>query len=883
VSSFRAPPVVTAALGLCLGASGCAYVDLPYPVREGPGTARVGVTHGSAIAVSSDDTTVVAVNRTAHSVAVFSVSAGSGAPSLRRTALLPVPGGEPWVTVISNDDATAYVILRRAQQVARVTNLRGAPALDAARVRVGSEPTGLAISPTGRKLYVASWAEGTVSEVDTRSWSVTRTVDLNAALAASALLGAVSPRPGLAHPRALVVTNDGDGDDSDETVYVTEFFSQARAGALPTDGSEFDVGRQGVVYRFNAGTGAVGPLITLGPTADTGFRDTVGATSATTGGVTGCFPNQLYSATLHNGRLYVTGVCASPRGPTGPAPASSPTDAASNNFKTQVHPTLYVVDTRTNTERTGERVTLTRAWQGRYDTNATPDDGSRRMPLIPVDMAFVPATRNHVAYITAYGADASFRLRFGDDGAVLEVGASSAPFIDLAPAGAIPAGRLPVGTAVNFAGTHGFTVNAYTRNVSVMQFSTQAVVAAVASADAPAAGRESAVNNGQRSFVTGLGRWSLRGQAWNSCESCHPDGLTDNVTWFFARGPRQTTSLDGSFDRTGAQRLFNWTAIFDETHDFELNTRGNSGGVGAIVHRASDGTPAGVVSASDRVIFDGATATPPQVATGGVHAGLSGSTRQLMPDGSVAPRSVLSDWNEIDEYIKTVRAPRGLTTLATGDVTAGRMLFEQNNCAGCHGGAGWTVSRRFYAPGEAANDPTTGLLRSRTYTADARFPAALNPPTGGAGRVATLRFSDLANAAANDQIQCVLRVVGTFPPVLDANQAGVAPAGVRVREVRADMSTGAQGATGFNPPSLVGMSTGAPYFHAGNARTLEELFSDTFQQHHRAMSENFLLVGDVAAQRRQIVAFLLSIDDDTVAAPAPTLGYSHDLCPNALP
>jgi YVTN family beta-propeller protein len=508
-----------------------------------------------------------------------------------------VPGAEPWVTVISNDDATAYVILRRAQQVARVTNLRGAPALDAARVRVGSEPTGLAISPTGRKLYVANWAEGTVSEVDTRSWSVTRTVDLNAALAASGLLGAVSPRPGLAHPRALVVTNNGDGEDSDETVYVTEFFSQARAGALPTDGSEFDTGRQGVVYRFNAGTGAVGALITLAPTEDTGFRDAVGATSATTGGVTGCFPNQLYSATLHNGRLYVTGVCASPRGPTGPAPASVPFDAASNNFKTQVHPTLYVVDTRTNTERAGERVTLTRAWQGRYDMNATPEDGARRMPLIPVDMAFVPATRNHVAYITAYGADASFRLRFADDGSVQEVGAASMPFINLAPMGMIPAGRLPVGTAVNFAGTHGFVVNAYTRNVSVMQFSTQTVVAAVASADAPAAGRESAVNNGQRFFVTGLDRWSLRGQAWNSCESCHPDGLTDNVTWFFARGPRQTTSLDGSFDRTGAPRLFNWTAVFDEVHDFELNTRGNSGGVGAIVHRASDGTPAGLVRA----------------------------------------------------------------------------------------------------------------------------------------------------------------------------------------------------------------------------------------------------------------------------------------------
>jgi cytochrome c peroxidase len=30
---------------------------------------------------------------------------------------------------------------------------------------------------------------------------------------------------------------------------------------------------------------------------------------------------------------------------------------------------------------------------------------------------------------------------------------------------------------------------------------------------------------------------------------------------------------------------------------------------------------------------------------------------------------------------------------------------------------------------------------------------------------------------------------------------------------------------GFSPPSLLGIQTGAPYFHGGNARTLEEVFS----------------------------------------------------------
>ena len=65
---------------------------------------------------------------------------------------------------------------------------------------------------------------------------------------------------------------------------------------------------------------------------------------------------------------------------------------------------------------------------------------------------------------------------------------------------------------------------------------------------------------------------ALAGAGWGSCAACHIDGLTDNVTWYFARGPRQSTSLDGSFDSANGddQRIFNWTAIFDEVADFDL-------------------------------------------------------------------------------------------------------------------------------------------------------------------------------------------------------------------------------------------------------------------------------------------------------------------------
>ncbi|MBL8605452.1 MAG: hypothetical protein JNK72_26210 [Myxococcales bacterium] len=856
------------------------------PVDSGPADAgpapmaRTTPTQGSAVAVSSDNAVAVAVNRTAHSISVFNLTLGATPPSGARSAQLAVAGAEPFAVVLSNDGNTAYVALRQAKQVVVVNNLRTAPSLGM-RINVGSEPTNVAISPTGARLYVSNWGDGTVSEINTATLAVTRTIDLNASLASTGLLGdGVAARPALAHPRGITITNDGDADDGDETVFVTEFFAQARTEGVPTDDSAFDLNRQGLVYRFNAGTGVAAAPVRLAPVTDTGFRDAVGATSPTTGQITGCFPNQLFAAATDGNRVYVSAVCESPRGPTGPDSAAM--TGVNNNFRTQIHTALYVIDATAGTELASQRVMLTQRFHQLYDTAAVDlASADRRMPLLPLDLAFVPGT--HIAYVVSYGTDAVYRVAFNDAGAVQEVGATANRFINLAPGGEIAAGRLPVGIAVApNGGRQALVINENSRNLSVINFSTQAVVSAVASADAPT-GDDVARNTGRRFFVTGLGRWSLNGQGWNSCESCHPDGLSDNVTWYFARGPRQTTSLDGSFDGQGNQRVFNWTGIFDEVHDFELNTRGNSGGVGAIVHRANNGATPPAVTNLDRIIFDGATPTAPQVPTATPQAGLSGAAGSLMPNSTSVPRSVLADWDEINAYVRAIRAPRAPSNLNPADVMAGRTLFEQNNCNGCHGGSLWTVGRRFYVPNEVNNHPTTGLLRMRTYTLPAQFPAVLNPVAGNAtGRSATLRFVG-STAASDDQINCVLRAVGTFPATLDSTQNGVAPTGVRVREVRANMTAAAQGASGFNPPALIGMGAGAPYFHAGNARTLEETFNDVFVAHHRTLSANFLSNSSTrATEIRQIVAFILSIDDSTMPAAAPSLGYNHDLCPTSL-
>jgi YVTN family beta-propeller protein len=819
-------------------------------------TSRGMPTNGSAVVITRDDKVAVAVNRAAGTVSVFNLALGMTGAS--RSANLPV-GAEPWAAVIGHDGDTAYVILRKDQKVVRIDKLHTAPAVAATTAKTGSEPTGIAISPSGNSLYVANWAEGTVTVIKTADMSVSSTIDLNAALASSGLLGTVAARPALAHPRAIIVTDSGDANDADETIYVTEFFSQARTTGVPTDDSQFDLNRQGVVYRVNAGTGAVGGIITLAPIEDTGFVDSNAAK-------TGCFPNQLNALAINNGRLYVSSVCESPRGPTGPVTVGTTTNTA--NFKTQIHATVFVIDPKTNTELPAHARVLTKDFQALYETGMVADDATRRMPLITNDIAFAGGT--NVAYLTAYGSNAVFRVAYKPDGTLDRVGAASANFINLSPGGMIANGELPVGIAVTNAGAatspFAVVVNESSRNLSVVSLATQAVSSAVES-HAAATGTDLEEARGKKFFVTGTGRWSLKGQSWNSCESCHPDGLTDNVTWYFARGPRQTTSLDGSYDKKDStrRRIFNWTAIFDESHDFELNTRGNSGGLGAVVHQV--GTPP---SADDRIIFDGAAVTGAQKATATPQAGLSGSVKSLMPGGATTPSSVLKDWDEIDAYIKKIRPPRAPTNLVAADVALGRTLFQVNNCAACHGGTHWTLSRVFYTPNEANNHPSTGGLFLTSYTrplAATGWPNAINPPTATAA-TATFRLSPIDGA--NDQINCILRDVGTF-----ATGAGVAPTGVTVKEVRANMTAGAQGATGFNPPSLVGMVTGAPYFHAGNARTLEEAFSTTFAKHHQAHSALFAPTAD---QVKQLTAFLLAIDESTAPVTATSITFDPDLC-----
>jgi hypothetical protein len=845
-----------------------------------------GPTNGSAVAMTADDTVGLFIarydgaqqGRGRVALAKYTLDFSVRPPSMTSVGTLD-DIGDAYQVLIAPDNDTAFIA--SSMGVLKLTGVhgQGMPALGPMNNDLGPEPRGLALSPSGKLLFAASWANGTVTVFNTADLSTRATVDLNRALAASGVLGPnLTGRPGLAHPFAIAVSDNGDASDDDETVYVTEFFSQGYGPGNPplADDRNWDIGRQGVIYRFNVRTATtVGPLITLAPHLidDAAFDDSLNFT-------TGCFPNQLSAATIHRGKLFVAGACASPRGPIGARvnPMTGEEEATSN-FKSVVLTGIWVIDVGANQELPLDSFVVTQKFQEAYDRDQVPDDQHRRMPLLVNDIAFQPGTDD--AYLTAYGADAVFKVSFDSDGVLKQVGAAPLYFIDLG-AGMPRPGRLPLGIFIARSSHHALVVNEHSRNVSIIDLDAQNVSSNVDLAMPSAVGMEGRINDGRRDFVTGLDRWSFRGQAWSSCEACHPHGLSDGVTWFLESGPRQTPPLDASFSKNqmGAQRIFSWTANADEIHDFEMFTRRISGGVGAIVHGLS--SPPVI---ADRIVFAGEhPVAPGQLAASERDDGINGSTLNLMPTGGSVVKSMLDEWDRIGAYVESIRPPHAPSNISPADAASGLLVFVQNNCVGCHVADLWTISRRFYTPSPPINDPDPmhGALAMASYMPMGSFPPQINPPSA-ADHSAHLRSA----GAADGTINCVLRAVGTFPSQLGADQAGIAPAGVRVREVRDDMQTPALGAMGYNPPSVVGLAASAPYLHAGNARTLEELFTDAFAAHSGAyvMMGQFPGMGNRATLIHQLVAFLLSIDDTTAAETPPQMinGFAPLLCPLQFP
>lgn len=790
----------------CSGA--CTCEAEPVPVAD----FLVRASRSTAVDITGDDAVVAMVNSDEGTVSFFNTSEGSESRIAKVASSRVQPASEPMAVVIHPDNKQAFVANRATGSISRLVDIDSAQAKLQDELVLGGEVIGLALVPSGRRLWATNWTQGTVLEIDTETLTVVRTIATDG------------------HPFGIAITHDGDAEDNDEKVLVTDFYGRKAAG---TDSEGVDTGRQGLVWVFDAAD-ASKRTITLAPLA-TCFEAPVNGNPVTSG----CFPNQLNGITVHRAfgktQAYVTSVAASPAGPV--------------SFNHNMQALVSVIDVETETEvvaQTRNLNLLIKAQQA--DTDGDESIG-RRFINVPNAIAFVNRDDVAIGYVTSAGSDIVLRVEYSEAGGV-SVGSP------LAFNTAV--GHNPQGIVVRHGSSEvaAYVANLISRDLSILSFRDQRTLRTVVSSPVPSDTSSEAFRiwKGKRFFNTSTGIWSKEG--WGSCQSCHPMGLTDNVTWKFAAGPRQTISLDGQYDSADPSdmRALNWTAIFDETADFENNTRGVSGGSGAVRNQQGPLQSPQGPSFSSILAEDGQTREN--------HQALNGSIAFVADNAGICDNAATCpDWGLIDAYIQSVRSPNGAQVEASL-LARGRAVFEDGGCNKCHAGPKWTISRTFYDVRGFDGD-----LPNRTFEANRLATVAMDPQTlvGLAQDVnvdATLIAGDDSEggAPAFKRQACNIRKVGTFGLL-----GGAA-------ETRADNSP-AQGNNGFNPPSLLGLVTGAPYLHSGAAADLEDLFDARFASHTGAGNPNFR---PTAEDKAALSAFLLSIDEQT---PAFDIVAGTLLCP----
>jgi YVTN family beta-propeller protein len=552
------------------------------------GGGRAQLPRQSSPIALNGDTQLVNVNPDANSLSVFDVSAP-----------VPVKVGE--VTV--GTDATSVAVHPSAPRAyvansfsgsVSVVNLQTLTVVNT--ITVGAEPAGVVVSPDGTRLYVANAASNTLTVVNTANDTVVATVDLSA-------FGT--------SPRAVAVTGDG------STVFVAMFFGQLQFGKTFLDEGQDDQGEGHVVAISTATNTVLGPPnpVVLGPLVNTGLNSN-GQLAPTANGKpairssnpqifnipTGVFPNQLAAIAPHptSGRGYVVSTGASPNGPL--------------RFNVMAQGLVSVFNVANRTEITAFQSDPNVRRQAPLNLNQGVQLATTPAPTLfftnPVAMAWRPDGSD--AWVVIQNSDLVVRLT-ADGNCIPTVnappvaGPSTIVRVDLEQVGAGQiAGNAPRGIAINSTGSRAFVSNFVSRSITALDISnpTAPVIAATAASTAsPQFGTLDAfVQQGAQLFFTGRGpQGRMSAASWGGCVVCHPNGRSDSVTWMFDTGPRQTIALDGTFNKQNPldQRILNWSAVRDENHDFELNTRNVFGGQGLIdddrlffaVGGTSGGTP----------------------------------------------------------------------------------------------------------------------------------------------------------------------------------------------------------------------------------------------------------------------------------------------------
>jgi len=817
--------------------------------------------HSSSLALTSDDNTLLVVNRQNDSVSVIEVRDAGGNDSQTLLAELDV-GKEPRYVAVLPDNSKAFVTNTVDGTVSVIDLSINPPAVSGAAIGVGSEPRGIAVTPNGKYIYVANHTSGTVSVIRTSSLQVINTVVTGG------------------NPMAIAISNDGDTDDLDEEVLVTRFFAETIDATNRPDG--FDDAKQGVIDRFTVNdsltAGTTVSQVLLSPIANSGFaadrrqfcrntRDalqangTVFFNSGVDGlgngaaalanetfcpdvassdidpngpiakNIQGVYPNQLYAAIIRDNYLIVPNVGAQPEPPV--------------KFNVNVQPLVSVVDLTNNSQ-----VSTNLNNQIKTETQPANIEGSLERVFGSDIVAIDASSDGNDLLIVSRGGNYVIRASLEADGSV-SIGAPN----DVVR---IQTGNIPSGVIMSSDGNRAYTNNEVSTSVTVIDLQNNQVIDRdMQSSTPPAPGTQKHRNLvGKLAFFTALGiqddhdldadgvfdialrdiePLEFRGKAsdngWSSCASCHEDGHSDNVTWIFPTGPRQTIALEGTFEKgnINEQRILNWNAVRGSVTDFNNNSRGVQGGVG----HATD--VAGVDRSGE--VFN--------------HGPVTGVSDAL---------DAMTEW-----VANSVRAPI-MPDPEPASLVAGRTAFEQK-CAACHAGSKWTKS----STALYQNDPTfAGNPLAANFFAVGKEPALdSNLTVAGPqirevdnGGVITTFLDDVGTLDVSKALE--IRGAGAIGGGT-INKAGDPNDGVDVAK-QSTQGFAPLGGIGFNSPSLLGVGYHFPLLHDGSAETMEQLFDK-----HTLPATGNSIAADIndAAVLESLKAFLLSIDDQTPTVAQP--------------
>jgi YVTN family beta-propeller protein len=787
-----------------------------------------GPTTSSPIALSADNTLVWSVNPDDNSVSIIRTDTNA---VITRIAV----GQQP--ESVAPDPNHQYVYVANAASnsvsVIRISNNTNADTFSAQVVRTfvtGAEPWNLVISPDGKRVYVANSAQDTITIIKSDVLSPTL----------PSIIGNVNLRNSNCNsddanrhfqPRGLAVTADS------TKLYVTRFLSFVKPGGVQAS----NTGKVGLVCRLDINT--AGLITATSITAYTAITLAARDSGFPSGSSEFAYPNQLQSIVIRGNTAYVPNIAAAP-----------------------ALPLKFDSDTHAFINRIGGAATSSQTDDGALNLQLggrIPESGKTRLFFAnPWALAFTNQSGSGTAYVVSAGSDLLVKLYVDAAGNLAFTnGVSTTRYIDLNdPANpAANAGKNPLGIAINTATAQAYVMNYVSRNVSVINLTTDAVASVITLTNRPAPGSQAEIwQVGKEIFYSSRGNFvrpggttvsttnRLSSEGWQSCSSCHFAGLTDGNIWVFDAGPRKSIPLAGTWNPHNAndQRVLNYSATRDEVQDFELSIRNISGpGPLAVPINGNSFDPNHGLIISDT----GDINTPPITITAFTSANSGRQQLRVKLPGSgtsVAALDALKEWGRYG-----IRIPNGMLTtveltagggdptggLTQGDVDVGRTLFFSAGCIACHNGGKWSSSAKYFT-----SPPSASLI------------ATENPPIA-----TTVNLSYLYE---------FLRDIGSY-------KLGVAGGGnlignnIGAPEVAADgkaglgVDTNSDGkGNGFNVPSLLGIWSVPPYYHNGACETLLCVLND---YNHRTVKGTRPDLLSSPTAKAQLVAFLQSLDAQT--------------------